>query len=55
MKLSKEDTLRLIQINEEQKEVAKKRNEWNVVEWHQKYIDQLKRNGCLQDSPRKGP
>lgn len=41
-KLSKEDILRLIQINEQQKQIAITRNEWDVVEWHQKYIDQLK-------------
>ncbi len=54
MKLSQEDILHLIQINEQQKEVAKQRNEWDVVKWHQQYIDQLKRNGCLHDSSLKG-
>jgi hypothetical protein len=45
----------LVQINKQQRDAAKKRNEWDVVEWHQKQIDQLNRKGCLQDSPLKGP
>lgn len=39
--LSKEEIVKLIQINERQREVAKGRCETDVVKWHQEYIDKL--------------